>query len=331
MRHKGSTYAVLPRSAMCSCSLLSGSYFIAQTLCPTALSNLKLQYPINAAVAIVFESELDKKLQYANLSALHDQPYPINAPTPDLNLDLENDVLLSHNIEQVADLEKLANIMRHEKKVYFDKHHKFSETDGFRNWFTTTENIVYGIGFILSILGGIACAIACHNCVKQYKTSALMGSFLAQVRDAKALEGGEENIPECKGVALSGFILKIGVVLGIIITYRLLKYMYQRWSVIKILLPNEIPQDASDACHIHLEIGNGRKMERFYLCTIPCNPLGISFQGVIPYVQLKLTRNVCFATLTIPWANGTFQIRCHNHRVELPQVTHVNVFRVRSV
>jgi hypothetical protein len=238
---------------------------------------------------------------------------------------------LSHNIEQIADLEKLADMMKREKKVYFDKHHKFSETDGFRTWFTTADNIVYGIMFILAILGGIACAVACHNCVKQYKTSALMGSFLTQAGLAKALEEGEENIPDCKGVALSGFLLKIGVVLGILITYKILRYIYQRWSVIRIMLPNEVPQDSANACHIHLEIGNGRAMERFYLCTIPCNPLGIAFQGVIPYVQLKLARNVCFATLSIPWANGTFQIRCHNHLVDLPQVTHVNIFRVRNV
>ena len=125
--------------------------------------------------------------------------------------------------------------------------------------------------------------------------------------------------------------MKIAIVLSLIVTYRLMRYMYQRWKVIKIVLPNQMPQDSANSCHIHLELGNGQAMERSYLCTIPCNPLGITFQGVIPYVQLKLSRNVCFATLTIPWANGTFQIRCHDHLVELPQVTHVNVFRVRNV
>jgi len=56
------------------------------------LSNLKLKYPINAAVATVFESELDKALQYANLSALHDEPFPINAPNPELALEHDYDV-----------------------------------------------------------------------------------------------------------------------------------------------------------------------------------------------------------------------------------------------
>ena len=46
VRHKGSTYAVIPRSAMCSCSLLSGSYFVTQSLCPSDMDNLKLQYPV---------------------------------------------------------------------------------------------------------------------------------------------------------------------------------------------------------------------------------------------------------------------------------------------
>ena len=113
--------------------------------------------------------------------------------------------------------------------------------------------------------------------------------------------------------------------------YRVLRYIYRRWTVVRILLPDNIPHGDGDNCHIHLEVGNGKQMERFYLCSIPCNPLGLSFHGVIPYVALQLTRNRMFATLSIPWSSGTFKVCCHDHAIPLPKVAYISIFRLSSI
>ena len=321
---------VIPRSAMCSCSLLSGSYFVAQSLCPSDLDNLKLQYPINAAVAIVFESALDDSRLFKNLSALYDEPYPVNAPALTLDLPTEEDVIISGEIKEIADLEKMAEIMLKEKHVYFDQHHKYTGKGGFASWFTTWDKIGMGVGFVLSVIGLIACIVACYNCARIYKVSGMMASALVNVPTIEALEPNV-SIPNCTREGFAEFFAKVGLVVGCWVLYRVLRYGYRRWTVVKILLPDNIPNGDGNDCHIHLEIGNGKRMERLYLCSIPSNPLGLSFHGVIPYGALQLTHNRLFATLSVPWSSGTFKICCHEHAIPLPKVAYISIFRVSAI
>ena len=157
-----------------------------------------------------------------------------------------------------------------------------------------------------------------------------MVAVLMETPAVTALETNS-NIPDCSEEGLAGFFVKIGLIMGLWTLYRVLRYVYQRWTVVKIVLPNNIPHGDGDNCHIHLEIGNGNHMERFYLCSIPSNPLGLSFQGVIPYVNLQLIQNRLFATLSVPWSSGTFKVCCHDHDIPLPKVAYISIFRISAL
>jgi hypothetical protein len=100
---------------------------------------------------------------------------------------------------------------------------------------------------------------------------------------------------------------------------------------VKILLPDSVPNGDGNDWHIHLEVGNGKRMEGIYLCSIPCNPLGLSFHGVIPYVALQLTHNRMFATLSVPWSGSIFKVCCHDHAIPLPKVAYISIFRLSSI
>jgi len=321
-RNEGATYAIIERQSMCQCSMVSKNYFIAQSLCRANIKKVKLLYPINAAVAIVFSDKIDK-LKATEISRLYEEPVEMRAP----NLSEYLPYSSPKHQAVIKDLEQLVERLEN-GKVSEGNPIKGDKQSEFVSWWTQGRKVMYAVTFTLAIIGCMAGIFAVYNCIKTRKLSAMMGGVLG-VGTLQGASASDVASQTCNSIGLSA--VDVSIVVGIYLGFLLIRHWYRKSTMVKVIIPNAATTKNGDTCHFYIEIGTGIKLERFYAFSVGASPLGLRFSGTIPYASLNYTSKFGYGTLSMPWRDSTFSVKCNNLKLKLPELAYVAPLRIKSL
>ena len=268
-------------NSFCGCDLVGETYFIPERIsdCENKDVNVKLLYPINAAVASIFSGHIKNKIVLKNLSKLYDAPQVMNIPVVHVNQpESDSDVLIENELNEVVSLKKLAKIAEKSKTVFLDKQDKSKQTSKVENWFRHADNRAIAATFILSIFGALAAILSIYNCCKSQRIITLFGTLMTNLRNAEAapIECAENhNINYTRLFEENMFQLCIVIILFSL--FKISRHYYAKWTMVKVLLPTNIQFDKSSTTHFHLEFCSPTKgMVRSYIGSIHTTILNIA-------------------------------------------------------
>ena len=333
----GSNFAVIHRDNFCSCALVGQNYFIPQRMkdCTNRPDKVTLLFPINAAVASVFHKDISNAALLHDLSKLY--PIPPNLNIPPLNItmtEIDPDVLIDNDLTQSIDLKRIAKVMHSKQQVYLDRQQKNRLNQHIGNWFSGFETISLGITFLLALLGAFAAFVALYNCVKGHRIMALFGALATQPHNADAFRPDTNEADVHYGTILKERLFQVCLVLLLFGLYRLSRHLYNRWSVIKILIPNTVAVHKGAISHIHLEIGTPLAgICKLYICSIYTTILNLELVGTMTISGMTLVLSRCrtHGVLHFLWSQATFKIMNNNLTVALPELAYVAIWSFRKL
>ena len=333
----GSNFAVIHRDNFCSCALVGKDYFIPQRMkdCTDRPDKVELLFPINAAVATVFYKDIHNKGLLRDMSALYKTPQNLNIPELNLTLsEIDPEVLIDNDLTQSIDLKRIAKAIRARHKVYLDRQGKNLHNQDMKNWFSGMETLSMSVTFTLALIGTCAAFVAIYNCVKGHRVMAIFGALTAKPTIANALSFPDEcvSVPYLAIIRERCFQILIVVILFAI--FCLIKHLYKRWSVIKILIPETVAIHKGAMTHLHLEFGNPMAgLIKLYLCTMYTTVLNMKMIGSLEIhdVRLQLAKYRTHGILELVWPTTTFRILHDSVEVKLPDVAYVSIWSYRRL
>ena len=331
-RMVGSNFAVIHRDNFCSCALVGKDYFIPQRMrdCKDRPDKVELLFPINAAVATVFYKDIHNKGLLRDMSALYKTPQDLEIPELNLTLsEIDPEVLIDNDLTQSIDLKKIAKAIRARHEVYLDRQEKNRHNQSLKNWFSGMETLSMSITFVLALIGTCAAFVAIYNCVKGHRVMALFGAMSAKVPVANALTFPEDCVSVPYVAIIRERCFQILIVVTLLASFCLMKHLYKRWSVIKILIPETVAIHKGAMTHLHLEFGNPVKgLSKIYLCTVHTTVLNLEMTGSLEIhdVTLHLAKYKTHGILKLVWPTTTFRILHDTIEVKLPDIAYVSIW-----
>jgi len=328
IRHQGSSYAITDIHSLCDCDIMGNDFFIPAKICPEHISNLELQYPINAAVYALL-SETTSHPHILNFSELYKIPLELSIDKLIIEFEKEHDILVEPSRNEKTDLSRVAKLIKSHKSIYYDREDKQLQSSKFENWWTM-DKIAIGITFILALLGTLAGIVAIISCVKTNRNAAFLGTILTQAKPATAMPLFCRRDASISDI-LPALLLQLMVSVSIFTIVRLLYKIYTRWSAVKIILPSIANKDTNLKSHLMLEIGDLSHVFYIYICSLPCCPSDVKMIGGLTYVTYTLKLRQLHGIIGIPWSETNTVITGYNIKMNMPEIAYVPPFKMLGI
>ena len=330
----GSNFAVIHKNNFCSCALVGKDYFIPQRMedCESRPDKIELLFPVNSGVLSVFSEDIDDEHLLEDLSKLYNKPIKLNIPKLNITLsEVDPDVLIDNDLSQGIDLKRIAAAVRSKHRVYLDRQEKNKQNQNLGNWFSGLETLSMSITFILALIGATAAIVTCYNCVRSHRVMSLFGALVTKAELTQALEFENKACDQVHYMdIIKDRLFQMIVVLTLYVGYRLLRHVYKKWSLVKLLLPNTVSVHKGAISHLHIELGHPLKgVCKVYLCSLHTTVLNLQLIGTMEVVRLclKLSRFKTFGILRIDWPETTFQIFHDRVQVILPGLAYLSIWQ----
>ena len=329
LRVKGSKYAVLTRENICGCSILGMSFYIEEKLCKQTLETIVLSYPVNAAV-LAYHKNVMEENHITNVSTLFPIPPVLNIPKLNITIYSDDDTLVQTNEGKPIPLARVSKLLKKQKRVFYDTNVKQIENTKFENWWNG-ENVAIGCAFVLAIIGSITGIIAIFNCARTHRMSSTMGAMLMQsMPKAQALPMFCKRDASIVDI-LPPLLVQLAISLAIYLCVRLLWKLYTKWSVLKIVHPENVSVKTRNEVHLLLEVYNQNEYMRIYMFSVQSNPMFLSITGSIVNMKLHLALRKLYSYVTFDWSRSDLTIKQEGRKLRLPKIAYVPLYKYRQL
>ena len=174
-------YALIPKSALCDCSLTSLGAFVPARLCMEPVKTKLDVIDIPNAVAVAaLRSYLKINVTDEDLLNLKAKSLP---ELPPLNIEHEksHDVMVDFGVHDETDFLDVIDQLKSGTKLYLDDDDRLrSELNSILTWFQDSDYWTLCLCFILSLIGSLAFIISIALCIKYRTASKTLDLFFTR-------------------------------------------------------------------------------------------------------------------------------------------------------
>jgi hypothetical protein len=320
--------------------LVGETYFVAQRIgnCSNNINSMSLYFPINAAVATMFYEELKNTAFLSNLSGLYATPQSLHIPIVNISKPKrETDVMYQQDMTKSVNLKQIAETIKKRKVLYMNEAQKdMEDLQKVDKWFTGGSNWAIALTFVLSIIGTVAAMIAVYTCIRSHKFLSVVGTVMANPQGTQAYDLDSNTDAEDAYVMerLSDKLFQTILLIILYVLYKGCRYLYIRWSAIKILIPEAIALQKGPVSHLHLEFGSLKTgLTKVYLGSLFMTICEIHTCGLLSSVKCTLTKSKwkTHGVLTLNWNDNAFALMYGNSALPLPEYAYVALWTLNKL
>ena len=237
---KSLQFAVIPKTLLCSCNIITSNYFLKAYLCEKTTPNnvfSTIEHPENILSDFIID-DIQKSISKIDL-----RPPAYNNATSAINASIAKLLAIGKSSIPKEDMH-LNELKEHilsdiEQTILLDEKNQPKAIQT-KEWFGG-ELWLLGLSFILSIVGTISSLCFCYIFIKQKQVTSVIGAGLLS-QSASVYAASTDSIPEIK-VQLIYLLIQAACTLALaIISYFLLqciKYFFKIYSSAKIPTLNQ--------------------------------------------------------------------------------------------
>lgn len=323
---KGKSYSLIEKHSLCGCEILIGSsLYVARKVQNCGDSELKLSfhYPINSVVVHALESMIGTITTDLNyFKPMIEEP---NFPIPPFDVKTtvnQSQVLYANDPEVGVEFHKVIDLIKSSEAVFRSESDMIKQNiesnDHFEKWFTL-DKVELAITFCLGLIGLAAaiglCIVAYKQCgLSQWTTAVLASQTVPGARSilpmAKAMPPDFTPDQEAE-IALSELRYRGYLILATIITYlgyKLLKYLYHRFLIYRVIMPGIAGYQSNQRSHFYLEVASPKGVVLLYLITVSASMINIAFHEKLQVTIASLERNWFSTILKVQWKHGVYRL-----------------------
>lgn len=328
-RYVGHKYAVLRRSVLCMCSLMSQNTFLAAhyTNCNSSVDSLRPRFVQNAAVVATFSDHPDD----FNIHNLYDNIPEYKVPIVQLTETDSANVLITEDSGS-AKLKRLKKLLDNNSKIFLSKQDQSDAMSNMNSWFSDHKFLSLGISFLMSILGAIGLVVSIFACYKTLKLPWIAGALLtAQAPLADAMPTCPTTVSDTSGQwtpKITLLAIHLGLTITLYFSYKCLKRIYKRCTILRVMVPFQSKYKDTRSCDIFIEINSAIESCCLYLCSISANSADVHINGYLSPNIIQANLRFIFGYLSLNWNTNKFMIYVSKTRLPLPTRLHVPLWNV---
>ena len=335
---KGEAYTIIEKASLCECQIFIGmEHYVPRQLenCERAEFKLDLKYPFNSVVLFQLKDMIEKQKQ--ELEYYIADSSNINYETPSINVleKTNNSQVLYDKPETGVELNRVIDIIKSNKHVYLSADDMIqledvaNDDENLKEWFQLNK-IELGITFVMSLFGVISSLATICFCVhycKRQKYAAVLSAMLQNPQMVKAVKLDDDATIAFNEFKYRMYLLLAGVICYVL--YRLAVWIYNKYIVYRLVIPQVSTDTVKHKCHVYLEIINDKEKLLLYLISIACSMINVEFHQKTSAKFVSSQGSWCSPQMTIEWKHGYFKIY-DNIRCELPTVVPIPFLSYRK-